>query len=697
MTDLSASMLSSRKQLPLILQSEAAECGLACLAMVAGCYGQHLSLTELRHRFSVSLEGCTLKDLLQYAVKVQLSGRPLKVGLEQLKSLTLPAVLHWDMNHFVVLKEIRRGQYIVHDPATGRQTYTLAQMSDHFTGVALELRPLADFTAKAAERSLRLSDFWSEIIGLKRTILLLLMLSLMLQVFTVIAPYYLQLVVDDVLLSADMPLLNLLALGFSCILLFEVLTQALRSFVLLQFGQSLNIQMAANLFHHLLRLPLNYFEKRHIGDVLSRFGSLSKVKELLTTGVLESLIDGFFAIVVLAVMLFYSPTLSMVVFSAMLLYASIRLLMFKRYRQITEQYIQAASKEHSHKIETLRAMQTLKLLGGEIRREAAWQHLQVDAINKELQLGSFQITYQVVNRFISGFESIIIVFLAAKLVLAGGFSAGMMFAFIAYKTQFVDRVGRLVEKLIEFRMLSLHLERLEDIVKTPKEQFEPLVPCDHQLQGAIAVQDLTFSYSDTAPAVLQQVNFKVEPGESVAIVGPSGCGKTTLMKLMLGLLSPKNGDILLDGLPLKQLGVANYRRQIAAVMQDDQLLSGTIRDNICGFSDQVDMQWLMECARLAEIARDIEAMPMGYNSLIGDMGTTLSGGQKQRLLLARALYQRPRILFLDEATSHLDTATEQAVSRAVRHLAITRIVIAHRQETINTADRVVQLKQLQHI
>lgn len=678
--------------LPMIHQTEAAECGLACMAMVAGFHGYKANLNELRQKFSLSIEGCTLLDLMNFAEKLQLSSRPLRIELEDLAALQTPCILHWDLNHFVVLKSVHNKHIVIHDPAFGQRKLSLEEAGKHFTGIALELLPTNEFQLKEGQSRLGLSNFWSKITGLKRSLLLLFTLSILLQLFTLIAPYYMQLVIDDVILSSDTSLLLVLALGFSLVLLFEIATSALRGFVMLHFSNLMNIQMSGNLFHHLVRLPLNYFEKRHMGDVVSRFGSLRQVRELLTTGMIEALIDGLMAIAILVVILIYSPVLSMVVLAAVVLYALFRLAMYNSLRAVSEQQILALAKENSNFMETVRGIQTIKLFGSEVKRESIWQNHFIDATNQSIRLGVFNISYQTVNRLLFGLENILVVYLAARLILAGGFSTGMLFAFMAYKSQFMDRMARLVEKLIEFRMLSLHFDRLGDIALTAKEQVHPEQEREHKvLAGSIELRGIHFSYSDTTKPLLQAVNLSINAGESVALVGPSGCGKTTLMKVMLGLLQPGQGEALVDGIPLPQLGLANYRRQIAAVMQDDQLLSGSIRDNIIFFEDQYDMARVVECANMAAVHKDIEQMPMGYNSLIGDMGSALSGGQKQRILLARALYRQPRILFMDEATSHLDTKTESYVSKAIKELNITRVVIAHRPETIASVDRVIEL------
>lgn len=684
----------SRRKMPVIQQNEVAECGLACLAMVAGFYGYRCSLSELRNRFNLSLQGSTLIDLICFAEHLHLSSRPLRIEIEQLAQLKFPAILHWDMNHFVVLENVKGFNCVIVDPINGRNVMTLEQVSEHFTGVALELLPTSDFKPKVKIERLRFRDFWSRVTGLKRSLSILLVLALLLQLFAIAAPYYIQLVVDDVLLTGDEQLLIVLALGFGLLLLFDTATTALRGFVILQLGSALNLQMAANLFHHLVRLPLNFFEKRHIGDVLSRFSSLGKVKDILVNGLLEALIDGIMALTILVVLFWYSITLALVVCTALVLYSSVRLMLYPKFREATENQILAGAKEHSHQIETLRAMQTVKLFGAENIREINWQQMYVDLTNQDIRVGLFNISYQLANKLISGLENVFVIYLGARAVLVGGFSTGMLFAFIAYKSQFIERSVRLIDKLIQFRMLNLHFERLADIALTPVEVLTGEGKARHELNGGLAVQNLSYRYSDNSPFIINNLNLQIRSGELVAIVGPSGFGKTTLFKLLLGMLQPTSGKVMIDGLQLNDIDQRHFRAQIATVMQDDRLLSGSIRENISFFSEQVDDVWLRQCARMASIEEDIERMPMKYSTLIGDMGSSLSGGQKQRVLLARALYRRPKILLMDEATSHLDSQTEAAVNHAIRQLHITRVIIAHRLETISAADRVIDLQQI---
>lgn len=685
----------SRASLPIILQSEAAECGLASLSMVAAYHGYRSDLTSLRQRFSISLAGVTLLDIMQFAEKLELSSRPLRIKLEDLDALQTPCILHWNMNHFVVLKKANEKRIVIHDPASGEKTLTLEEASQHFTGIALELTPTKSFEKQEIKPTLRFSDFWTRISGLKQSLILIFSLSMLLQVFTLAAPYYIQLVIDDVVLTSDISLLTVLAVGFLFVMIFEIATNALRGFTLLHFGNQMNFQLGANLFHHLVRLPLSYFEKRHMGDVVSRFGSLQEVKRLLTTGVIEAIIDGLMAIITLAMIFFYSPILSAVVLVAVFAYAGVRIAMYKPFRNISEQEIMARAEENSNFMETVRGIQTIKLFGSEVKREGQWQNRYANAINQNIRLGNYQIGYDTINRAIFGIENIIVVYLAAHLVIEGGFSTGMLFAFISYKRQFIDKSANLITKMIEFKMLGLHFDRIADIALTEKEDLQPDQIKMHKIEGNIEVKNLCFAYSDAMPNVLNNLNLKIKAGESVAITGPSGCGKSTLLKVMLGLNPPQHGEVLIDGVALDKIGARQYRQQIAAVMQDDTLLSGSVADNIAFFDTQLDMEQVIHCAELAAIHKDITAMPMGYDSLIGDMGSSLSGGQKQRIILARALYRKPKILFMDEATSHLDTRLENDINDAVSRLDITRVIIAHRKETIASADREIKLEKFQ--
>ena len=683
-----------RKKLPLILQTEAAECGLACLGMIASFHGFNTDLASLRQRFPISLKGATLVHLIQIANRLQLTTRPLKLDLEHLSQLKLPCVLHWNFNHFVVLHAVGPKSIEIHDPAFGARTIGMDEVSRSFTGVALEVWPNQEFRQAEERNPVRLRELMGRVTGLGRSFTQILLLAFALEVFTLVSPFYMQWVVDNVIVSADRDLLTTLALGFGLLMLMQQAVSGIRSWVIMYMGTTLNVQWRANVFTHLVRLPTQYFEKRHLGDVVSRFSTIDVIQRTLTTSFLEAILDGIMTIITLIMMLIYSPTLAMIAVSAMVIYALGRWAWYRPLRNATEEQIIHAAKQQSHFLETVRGVKVIKLFQRQDERRSSWLALLVDQINADLRTQKLQLMFKQLNGVLFGIENILIIWLGAKLVLDGNFSVGVLMAFIAYKTQFGTRVGSLIDKIFEVKMLQLQGERLADIVFTEAEQVhgQTEMGFDKTLEPKIEVQNLRYRYSETDAWVLDGINLTVEPGESVAVVGPSGCGKTTLLNALLGILPPSEGEILIGGVSLKQAGVDALRKIVGTVLQDDSLFAGSIADNISFFDPHADLQWVAQCASMAAMGPEIAAMPMGFNTLVGDMGTVLSGGQKQRLLLARALYKKPSILFLDEATSHLDIAREQQVNEVVKSLQITRIIVAHRPETIASADRVIVLQ-----
>ncbi|MBB3121190.1 peptidase domain-containing ABC transporter [Pseudoduganella violacea] len=680
-------------RLPLMLQTEATECGLACLAMVANFHGHHCDLAGLRRRFPISLKGVNLSHLMQVAQQLELAARPLKLDLEGLPQLRLPCILHWNFNHFVVLKEVGKNSLTIHDPACGIRVVAMDEVSRCFTGVALELWPGAAFQPQQAAPRVKLRSLVGRVTGLARSALQIILLALALEVFAIVAPFYLQWVVDNVLVTANRDLLSTLALGFGLLVLMQHAIGGVRSWVILYLGTTLSIQWRANVFSHLLRLPVQYFEKRHLGDVVSRFSAIDQIQKSLTNSFLEAVLDGLMTSVILLMMFIYSVQLGMVAVGTMLLYALGRWIWYRPLRNATEEEIIHAARQQTHFLETVRGVKAIKLFQRQDERRATWLALLVNQINADLRTQKLQLFYKTLNGLLFGLENTLIIWLGARLVLNGDFSVGALMAFSAYRSQFDSRVASLIDKLYELKMLQLQGERLADIVHAePESLASGLAPEQSEaVPASIELRDLHYRYAPHEPYVLSGVSLKIEEGESVAIAGPSGCGKSTLLNVLLGVLPPGEGDILLGGQNLRQVGLGPLRAMVGTVLQDDVLFAGSIADNISFFDPQADMAWIRECAEMAAIATEIAAMPMNYNTLVGDMGTVLSGGQKQRVLLARALYKRPRILILDEATSHLDIAREHQVNTAVKALRMTRIIVAHRPETIASADRVITL------
>jgi ATP-binding cassette subfamily B protein RaxB len=682
------------RQLPMLLQTEAAECGLACIAMLAGYHGNQSDMAQLRRRFGLSLKGSTLKDMTSIADQLGFAARPLRLEADELPLLETPCVLHWDLNHFVVLKRVGpRGVAVIHDPAVGVRRLQPAEVLRHFTGIALELTPTSNFEAGQPPPRLRLAALIGRMVGLKRSLALLALMALSIEMFAIASPLFMQWVVDEALVTADADLLLTLVLGFMLLLLIRVAVSTMRGWMLIAVSTSLKVTGRANLFSHLVNLPASYFETRYLGDVMSRFGSQETILAAITTDAVEILLDGLMSLVTLAMLFIYAPGLATVVLAGTALYAVLRWASYTPLRQASLEAIVWAARRDSHFLETLRGMKTIKLFNAQDARRSQWLNLLVQTVNRQITTQKLGLLFRSANSLLVGVIAIVVVWLGAQRVLENTFSVGMLLAFISYKDQFLSRVSELINKGLDLTMLRLHADRLADIALTPPEpRSRPAEPDPERAPASVEVRQLRFRYGATDTWVLDGVDFQIAAGESVAIVGESGCGKTTLLRLLASLLDPSEGEILINGRPLARVALSDYRSMLGVVLQDDQLFAGSLGDNISFFADNPSHQRIRECARMAAIDDDICSMPMGYHTLIGDMGTVLSGGQKQRVLIARALYHDPMILLMDEATSHLDIGREKTVNDGIRSVRMTRIIVAHRPETILSADRVIVLE-----
>ncbi len=568
---------------------------------------------------------------------------------------------------------------------------TLDEASRHYTGVAMEFAPTASFKPRDEREKVSAYQLLGVARGLKGTLAQILVLSLALEVFAIAMPFFLQLVVDRVLVGRDRDLLTVLGVAFGALVIITVAVTAVRAWVSVYLSTNLNLRLLSTLFAHLVKLPLSWFEKRNIGDIVSKFRSVDAVQRTLTTTFVETVVDGLMIVLTLVVMGWYSLTLTAVVVGAALAYVAARWLLYYPQRYATDEQLSHEAKSGTHFIETLRGMMAIKLNLRENERRAAYQNLVVDQVNAGVKVQNVGIAQRATAALIFGLENVAVIWLGAIAVMDGKFTVGMLYAFIGFKLVFLGRVNALVEKWNDFRMLDLHAERIADIALAEEEVSRPSLPGEAP-SGPITIEAKGVGYAYGPEGfVFRNVDFAVAPGETVAIVGPSGCGKTTLIKVLVGLAQPTEGAVLVNGRNLADLDLAQYRRRIGAVMQEDQLFVGTIEDNISFFDPEHDPQRVRDCARVAMIDADISAMPMGYNTIVGSLGAALSGGQKQRVLLARALYRRPQVLFLDEAFDQLDIETESVIVANIGATNTSLVLVSHRPDSTANAGRVYSI------
>jgi ATP-binding cassette, subfamily B, bacterial CvaB/MchF/RaxB len=683
-----------RKRVPLILQSEAAECGLACLAMIASAHGHETDLLTLRRRFELSSRGATLARLMEIAEQLGFANRAVRLELDELPQLQVPCILHWDLNHFVVLVKADAQRITIHDPALGERTLTMKEVSPHFTGVALELSPSAAFQRKADKTPFDLRVLFTGQRGLWRAFGQMALLSLVLEIFAILMPMLSQWIIDDVVVTRDAPLLAVLALATFLLAAMSLGTKLLRTWVVLGASLSWRVSSSANVFRYMLKLPLSYFDKRHTGDVLSRFGSVHEIQDTITNHLVEAVLDGVVSLVTLGLMFMYSPTLALIVLAVAVIQAIVRFAVFKPYRQAAEETIVREATAQTFLLETLRGVAAIKFFAKPNWRVGGWMNQQVALVNATVRQQRVSMFYQGVNGVVGAVEQALVLYLAASMILEGQFSIGMMVAFIAYKGQFLQRTGELLERVISLRLLKLQGERLADIVLSEPESASS-AQAAAGLRGdgpmTLELRNITFRYAAGEEPVLDDVSLTLRTGQAVAVVGPSGCGKSTLLKVLSGQVQPESGEVLLNGVPMARLGSEAFRSVLGTVFQDDQLFSCSIYDNIAMNDTEATPEKVMEAARLACVHEDIARMPMAYQTLVGGMGATLSGGQKQRVLLARALYKKPRFLLLDEYTSHLDFDTEHHVQQSINALGCGRFIITHRQHSLSPGDEVYML------
>ncbi len=677
------------RRIPYVQQMSQTECGAACLTMALAWFGKHAPLAEVRQVAGADRDGATALSILHAARWYGLRARGVKLELEGLPYLDRGAILHWEFSHFVVFDQLRKDGVEIVDPASGRRVVSFDQFNRSFTGVALALSPAEEFQQTGERRNV-VWGYVRQFLGQTRLWARIAVVSALLQLFALGLPVLTGMLVDRVIPRGDAGLLHLLGAGLFGIVIFCGLASVVRAHLLLHLRTRLDAKMTLGFLDHLVSLPFGFFQQRSEGDLMMRVNSNATIREMLTSSALSGLLDGALAISYLAILLAANAAMGLLVLSLALLQAAVFLFSYRRYQDLMSQDLQTQAKAQSYLVQMLAGIETLKANGVEERAVEQWSNLFVDGLNVSLSRGRLSATVDSLMSVLKMGSPLLVMWFGGWLALNGDLSLGTTLALGALAAGFLGPVSTLVSTALQLQLLRSYVERIDDVLAAPPEQDKNEVVPAPALRGEIELRDISFSYgaNSSAPGV-RNVSVKIEPGLKVAIVGQSGAGKSTLAKLLLGLYRPSSGNILYDGIDLARYDLRSIRRQCGIVTQRSHLFSGTIRENISLHDPGVSLDAVIEASRLASLHADVAGMPMGYETMLADGGSSISGGQRQRVALARALVNRPAIILLDEATSELDSITEAEAHRNLSALNCTRIVIAHRLSTITDADLIL--------
>lgn len=683
--------LRKKRRIPEMRQVTAVECGAACIAMILNYYGYAVSTSEVLERGGVGRDGLTALEIVKAARLYGLRVRAVSVELEDFRFVTLPAIVHWEFNHFLIVERWTRGRIDVVDPALGRRSLTPAEFDEGFTGIAIMLEPGAQFEPKAPQKSLTLWSYIRSFLRMRVTIFQILGASLLLQILGLAGPLLTEIVIDRILPEKDAGMLMILALGMVILVLMQGITAFLRSSLLIYLQTRIDINMMLNFFEHLLSLPYRFFQLRLSGDLLARMNSNLAIRDLLTNQLISTLLDGGTVITYFILLFLFSKLIAGIALALGVVQISLLLFTSPAIRRLTQRDLEAQGKTQGYMNEVLAGIATIKAAGAEHRAFDRWENHFFNEMNVSLRLNYLSSVIGTVFTMMNVLSPLLLLWVGTLQVIEGSMSIGTMLALNTLAVQFLVPLGALATNGQELQIIRAHFTRLTDVIGTQPEQEVSQVQKPHRLSGQIELRHVGFQYDQNAPMILQDINVKIYPGQKVALVGRSGSGKSTLGKLLVGLITPTTGSILFDDRPLEQLNYQEVRSQFGIVLQESFIFSGSVKENIALNNPAMGMERIIAAAQIAAIAGDIEKMPMGYDTLVSEGGSAFSGGQRQRLALARALANGPALLLLDEATSALDVVTEQLVEQNLRRLPCTQIIIAHRLSTVRSADVILVL------
>ncbi len=683
-----------RRRVSMMQQMSAVECGAACVAMILGYYGHHTSMEEIRDRTGVGRDGLSALDLVQAARSYGLRVRAIALQEPDLRDVRLPAIVHWAFNHFLIVEDWSERSVGVVDPASGRRRMTAQEFDAGFTGVVIMLEPGEQFVPRLPTASRTLSSY--VITYLKRMPIMLLQIigaSLLLQVFGLAVPVLTEVIVDQIIPLNITNILGLLGIGLLILLLAQFVTLQLRASLLVYLQARLDTHLMPAFVEHLLLLPARFFEQRSNGDLLARVSSNTAIRDLVGTHLVAAILDSGLIVTYLALLLVQSLPFGLLVLAIGALQVLVLLLSSGALQARARRELEAQGKMQGYLAELLTGMATVKAAGAEQQAFEQWSNLFSDQVNQSTRQNYLSASINTIMSSLNEVSSLGLLWMGAIQVLQGTMQVGTMLALVALSSVILTPLESLVTSGQELQMIRAHLQRLVDVLEAAPEQEVQQVHAPPRLSGRIRLDQVSFQYEPQGQKVLQDITVQIEAGQKVALVGRTGSGKSTLGKLLLGLCQPTVGEICYDDIPLHRLNYQQVRAQCGVVLQDVYVFNGSIRQNITFYNPELSLAQVIEAAKIAGLHDEIMQMPMGYETMVSEQGSTLSGGQRQRLALARALVHAPVILLLDEATSSLDVITERVVERNLDALGCTQIVIAHRLSTIRNADRILVLDQ----
>jgi ATP-binding cassette subfamily B protein len=685
----------SLRRYPFFEQQSASDCGAAGLVMIARYWGKRISVNRLRELANVNRDGASLKGLITAAENIGLSTRPVKATLEGLVKQTLPAIAHWEGKHFVVIWKITAKQVIIGDPAIGQLTLSRAEFASKWTGFTLLLQPNQKFRDTKEDKA-SLWQFYRLLEPHWFVLLEIFVASLFIQIFGLITPIFTQLILDRVIVQGSLTTLWAMGIGALIFGVFRVAITGLRAYLLDHTANRIDTALITGFIRHTLSLPLGYFESRYVGDIISRVGENRKIQRFLSGEALSILLDLLTVFVYVAVMFRYSWQLALISLAIVPPFFFLALISTPFLQRISRDIFQAIAKESSYLIEILTGIRTVKSTATERSTRWHWEDLFSVEVKKNFSGQIIGNNLQIFSNLIESLATTGLLCFGAYLVIQNQLSIGQLIAFNMLFAQIIAPFQRLTVLWTQFQEVNIAVERINDVLDAEAEenlekisrQFLP------ELQGHIRFENVTFRYhTDSDHNVLENLSFEILPGQTVALVGRSGSGKTTISKLLIGLYPPTDGKVSIDGYDLSTIALSSLRQQVGVVDQDTFLFGSTIRENISLGHPDRPLESVIEAAKLAGIHDFIQSLPMGYETQIGEGGGLLSGGQRQRIAIARSLMGEPRLLILDEATSHLDTESEQIIQNNLQKIRQNRtmVIIAHRLSTVRNADMILVL------